>query len=371
MRLLFLIYSLGGGGAERVITNLANYWVEKGWEITIVTLAPQAEDSYGLSAGVKRIELGLAGESGGNLTGLARNLCRIFAIRRILQRTQPDIALGVMAHASVLLALASWGLKKISTIGLERVYPPQHPLGFQWEWLRSNSYAGLTAVAVQSTEGAKWLRRHTNAKHVVVIPNSVQWPLPKQFPQLDLRDNYPFKKKILLGVGRLTSQKQFDLLVSCFQTLATSHPEWVLVILGEGPLRLALEAQVAVAGLEQRVFLPGRAGNIGEWYEHSDIFVLSSRFEGFPNALIEAMAYGLPVVSFDCNTGPRDIIRDKVDGLLVPLESTAGLTEALDQLMSDESLRQNFARQAVNVRERFSEERIIDMWEEVFRKIAK
>lgn len=371
MRLLVFIYSLGGGGAERVTAHLANYWAEKGWEVTIVTLAPQNEDSYSLSAAVRHIELDLAGESGNNLIGLGRNLRRVLALRRILRRIRPDIAMGVMAHASVLLALASCGLKNISSLGLERIYPPQYPLGFLWERLRSYCYARLTAVAVQSSEGAVWLKTHTHAKQVAVIPNSVQWPLPSQLPRLDIRDGYPPGKKMLLAAGRLASQKQFDLLVSSFQSLASLHPDWTLVILGEGPLRPALEVQVSAAGLAQRVFLPGRAGNMGDWYERADLFVLSSRFEGFPNALVEAMAYGLPVVSFDCDTGPRDIIRHKVDGLLVPPGSEAGLTQALDQLMGDESLRQNFARKAMDVRERFSEERITDMWEALFRKIVK
>jgi glycosyltransferase involved in cell wall biosynthesis len=105
---------------------------------------------------------------------------------------------------------------------------------------------------------------------------------------------------------------------------------------------------------------------VGEWYERADLYVMTSRFEGFPNTLAEAMAQGLPAISFDCNTGPREIIRHEVDGLLVPPGDTVGLKFALDRLMGDSILRAQFATRAVEARERFSMERIARMWEALF-----
>jgi len=118
--------------------------------------------------------------------------------------------------------------------------------------------------------------------------------------------------------------------------------------------------------LAGRVFLPGWIGNLGEWYERADLYVMSSRFEGFGNTLAEALSYGLAAVSFDCDTGPRDIIRHEVDGLLVPPENVARLSNALDRLMGDPVLRQSFGKRAIEVRERFSMERIAGMWEQLF-----
>jgi glycosyltransferase involved in cell wall biosynthesis len=123
--------------------------------------------------------------------------------------------------------------------------------------------------------------------------------------------------------------------------------------------------------LEKRVFLPGLVGNIGEWYEQADLYVMSSRFEGFPNTLLEALSYGLPAVSFDCDTGPRDIIRHEVDGLLVSPGNVAALENALDRLMGDVALRQHFAKRAVEARERFSIERVAGMWETFFEEVHK
>jgi glycosyltransferase involved in cell wall biosynthesis len=178
-------------------------------------------------------------------------------------------------------------------------------------------------------------------------------------------------RHLLLAVGRLEAQKGFDWLEDAFINLAKRYPDWDLVILGDGPQHATLQDQARAAGLEKRIFLPGRGGNVGEWYERADLYVTSSRFEGFPNTLAEAMAYGLPAVSFDCDTGPRDIIRHEVDGLLVPPGDVAALTAALDQLMGDADLRQRFAERAVEARDRFSMERIAGMWEELFEEIHK
>jgi glycosyltransferase involved in cell wall biosynthesis len=361
---------MGGGGAERVTASLANYWAAKGWEITIVTLTPQSDDFYELSTAIKRVALELGGESSNVLVGLMHNVRRVLAVRRVLRDTKPDVALGMMTTANILLALASLKLK-IRTVGSERTHPPQYPLGALWERLRSYGYGLLDAVVAQTNEGAAWIKKHTSAQYVAVIPNPVNWPMSNQLPHLDVENVCRAGRNLLLAVGRLSGEKQFGLLVDSFQSLASRHSGWDLVIIGEGPLRPALEAQVLAAGLEKCVFFPGRAGNVGEWYERADLFVLSSRFEGFPNTLVEAMAYGLPVVSFDCDTGPRDIIRHEVNGLLVPPGDVAGLTEALDQLMCDESLRQHFAARAVEVRERFSMVRIAGMWETFFKEVNK
>ncbi len=366
MKLLFFISSLRGGGAERVTVNLANHWAEKGWEVTIVTLAPQHDDFYALNPAVKRLALEMKGESGNVFIGLMQNLRRVLALRRVLRQIQPDVALGMMERANVLLAFASWGLHQIRTVGSERTYPPQHPLGALWEWLRLHSYGHLYAVVAQTDRGAEWLKSHTKAPRVFAIPNSANWPLTNQLPGVDVENVCGSGRKLLLAVGRLSGEKQFGLLVDCFCALASRYPDWDLVILGEGAMRSVLEAQVLEVGMANRILLPGRAGNVGEWYSRADLYVLSSRFEGFPNALVEAMAYGVPVVSFDCDTGPRDIIRHGLDGLLVSPGDVAGLTEALGQLMGDDALRRKLAEQAMDVRVRFAIEQIANNWEVIF-----
>lgn len=370
MRLIIFISSMRGGGAERVTANLANHWAAQGWKVTIVTLAPLSDDFYELSPAVTRIALTLDGDSRNSLVGMVQNLRRVMALRLVLRKIQPDIALGMMTSANVLLALSSFGLR-IRAIGSEHVHPAQYPLSPLWEGLRRHIYGWLSAVTALTGESACWLKAHTNVRRVTVIPNAAPWPLPVQEPKVKPESVCSLGRKVLLGVGRLEAQKGFDWLVEAFTGLAQEHTDWDLVILGEGSMRTMIEHQVRTVGLEKRIFLPGRVGNVGEWYEHADLYVMSSRFEGFGNTLAEALAHGLPAVSFDCDTGPRDIIRHEIDGLLVPPGDVASLTAALERLMSHADLRQRFAERAVKARERFSIEKIAGMWEELFEEVTR
>jgi glycosyltransferase involved in cell wall biosynthesis len=371
MRLLIFIYSMGNGGAERVTANLANYWAAKGWDITIVTLAPLSLNFYELHPAIKSISLYLASESGNILAGMWNNTRRVLALRQTLRQIQPNIALGMMSTASVLLALAAWGLPTLRTIGTERNFPPQQPLGYLWENLRSKSYGLLNAVTALTSEGQNWIKNYTKATKVMVIPNPVTWPLVGKEPQISPRAFCQTGRQLLLAVGRLDQQKRFDWLIEAFTKLAAKHSNWDLAIVGEGSLRAKLERQVRESGFEKRIFLPGRAGNVNEWYEQADLFVISSHHEGFPNTLIEAMSYGLAAVSFDCDTGPRDIIRHELDGLIVPPGDVAALSAALDKIMGDDLLRLGFAERAIEVRERFSIEKMAGLWEQLFEDMCK
>ena len=371
MKLLFFVYSLGRGGAERTTANLASYWAEKGWKVVVVTLEPQSSDFYQLHPAVGRIALDMAADSRHSADAMYQNLQRILALRRVLRSWRPEVAVGMMTTANVLLAFAAWRLRTVRAIGSERVHPPELPIGRVWHLLRRVAYARLAAATALTGASAQWLERHTGARHVSVIPNAVVWPLPGRLPHLAPAILLEPRRLVLLSVGRMEAQKQFQMLLAAFASVASRHPNWDLVILGDGPQRQQLQAQAMVPPLAARVILPGPAGNVAEWYQRASLFALSSRFEGFPNALVEAMASGLPVVSFDCETGPRDIMRHGVDGLLVPAQDVSALAAALDRLMGDAGLRLRFAQRAPDVQDRFSMQRISALWETLFRDVCK
>lgn len=171
-------------------------------------------------------------------------------------------------------------------------------------------------------------------------------------------------------MGRLSEQKHFDLLLQAFANLKDAHPEWTLTILGEGELRSQLEDLRDRLGLKDRVYLPGVVKNPHDFLRQADFFVMSSLFEGFPNAICEAMACGLPVISTDCPSGPREIIREGIDGILVPTEDVSALTAAIQKLMLDQALRQDLGRNALEITERFSLERIMGMWDEILQEVT-
>ncbi|CPN87049.1 glycosyltransferase [Bordetella pertussis] len=157
------------------------------------------------------------------------------------------------------------------------------------------------------------------------------------------------------------------MLIDAYARIAPRYPDWDLVILGEGEECAALQRRVDEAGLAQRVALPGRAGNVGDWYACAALYVLTSRFEGLSNTLLESMASGLMPVSFDCDTGPREIVRPGVDGVLVrPAGDAGAMAQALAAAIDDEPGRRAMAARAIDVRERFSARHVLDLWQQLF-----
>jgi glycosyltransferase involved in cell wall biosynthesis len=173
----------------------------------------------------------------------------------------------------------------------------------------------------------------------------------------------------MVTLGRLSAEKQFDYLLRAFERCGSRHPEWSLQIIGEGPERQSLEALAADLGIGRRVRFPGIVQDPEAILCNADLFVLTSRYEGFPNALVEAMACGLAVLSFDCPSGPNEIIRHGVDGVLVPAQDLDALAGSMDRLMGDDAERTRLGARALEVADRFDVERIMSMWEDVIEEV--
>ena len=362
--ILFLVSSMQGGGAERVAALLCNHWVAQGHQVTLMpTFSGRGECLYPLE---ERVQLDyLADRVGSRSRSSLNKVRRLIALRRAIRELSPDAIVSFLSDVNVAAVLAAWGLR-IPVVVSERTYPPAMPLGKGLAVLRRFAYPRATGVVVQTRRTLAWLQACCPQSRGQVIPNPVVYPLPEGQPLLDPAAVVDRTRRVLLTVGRLSEEKGFGQLLAAFGALALRYARWDLVILGEGPERERLEAQRDRLGLSGRVHLPGRAGNPEDWYARADLYVMSSRFEGFPNTLIEAMAYGLPAVSFDCETGPADIIRDGVDGYLVPPEEGAeGLARAIEALMDDEEKRRQMGHAAIAVRERFSMERVMAAWDEV------
>lgn len=370
MKILVFIHSMQSGGAERVTSSLANQWSALAGEVTIVTQTSAVDDFYELNPAVKRISLDSAKDSAGIWVAALSNITRVALLRNVVRTENPDVLLGMMTSANVLVTLAGLGTR-VSTVVCERTYPPQLSVGPFWSRLRRWTYPLASRVTMLTSEGLHWLEQEIPRARGLVIPNPIPYPLPVNEPQLAPESVQAPDRKMLLAVGRMSEEKGFDRLIQAFSSLADQHPQWDLVILGDGPLRSVLTSQIQSLGLTSRVALPGRAGNVGAWYERADLYVLSSRVEGFPNTLGEAMAHGCAAVSFDCDTGPRDLIRHEVDGLLVPPGDTAAMAQALDRLMRDDTLRAQMAARAIEVRERYSMEHVLAMWEQLFADIQR
>lgn len=369
-RVLIFINSLTVGGAERVAVSLSGFLAAHGHPTTVVTLRGRERDFYELDAGVDRISLDL-GQASRGIGKVSATLKRIRALRAVIRTQETDVVIGMVSEPAVLAILACLGLPARAVVS-ERNYPGRKSVDRPWALLRRLCYPLADAHVAQTRKGADWLRRHTAARRVHVVPNSVRWPLPAGAPEIRPAAFLDSGDRVVLAVGSKASQKGFDLLVEAFASAAAGRPDWHLVVLGLPPAGDAgdtdaerLRRQAEEAGVHGRVHCPGRAGNMTDWYERADIFVLSSRYEGFPNALLEAMAGGRASIAFDCETGPADIIEHDSNGLLVPAEDTPALAEALAALMDDPERRARLGRTALAVRERFAEERVLGGWKGV------
>jgi glycosyltransferase involved in cell wall biosynthesis len=167
-----------------------------------------------------------------------------------------------------------------------------------------------------------------------------------------------------VAAGRLTNQKGFDRLIPAFAQVAREHPDWTLRIYGSGPHRARLQRSILERGLYNNVRLMGRANNMGEEFAKASIYVMSSRFEGFPMVLLEAMSKGLAVVTFDCPRGPSDLITPGEDGLLVPNGDIDGLAQGLLHLVEDEERRRSLGAAAVRTAGRYDAESVGRQWDD-------
>ncbi|MBD2002389.1 MULTISPECIES: glycosyltransferase family 4 protein [Cyanophyceae] len=361
-KITIVISNMSLGGAQRVISTLMNYLEGKGWDITLLTMEQSSTTSfYYLEPSIKYFRLGIAGYSASFLSALQNNLKRIYTLRQSIRHSQPDVVISFVDEMNVVALLATRGLN-IPVIVSVRTDPGVSPLSRSWQQLRKWTYSWADKIVVL-TETAKNFFSPKLQSRISIIPNAA---LP---PKVEKNiSGQQLAKPAVIAAGRLAEEKRFDLLLQAFAKIKDRHPQWTLTILGEGELRPQLESLLDKLGLCDRVYLPGAVKNLYEFLQQADLFVMSSRFEGFPNALCEAMACGLPVISTDCPSGPREIIRDGVDGILVPNEDVEALSSAMGRLMSDEKERQRLAVRATEVIERFSLEKVMGMWEAVIKE---
>lgn len=360
MKITCVIDALAIGGAQKVITRLAGGLACRGHEVTLITLTPSIPDFYAIPPGVKRITLPL--DTGPHRWfNLRRQIRRFLALRAGLRAQFPDVIISFIDTTNILsLVISPSGIPPV--IACERVNPEHNGIGPHWRLLRSILYPRAAKVVMQTEDTRKWARSLLLKWDAVAIPNPV---FPPSVSDASPRPAFLSGHLNLMAMGRLNRQKGFDILLPAFASLAEKFPEWRLTILGEGPERAALEKSAEALGLEGRVLLQGAVDNPSEALKYADLFVLPSRYEGFPNALTEAMACGVPAVSFNCPSGPSEIIRNGIDGLLVPAEDGTALAAALETLMSDEGRRNAMAPKASEVIQRFSFEGFLDSWEEL------
>jgi glycosyltransferase involved in cell wall biosynthesis len=359
-RIAVVLSALGAGGSERVISLLVNEWAREGRSVTLITFeAPGTAPYYGIGPKIALCQLGIASVPRPRWRAIMQSFRRIYSLRRALQDADPEVVLSFLTKINVLSLLATRRLR-IPIIISERNNPEHQTVAPPWAWLRARLYPSAYCLVTMTAHALAFFPPAQRPRGRV-IPNPVVLP-----------EGWERRRcgRTITAVGRLVHQKGFDLLLAAFSEIASAFPDWTLVIWGEGEKRRELELQRDQLGLAERVRLPGVTPQPGTWIETADVFVLSSRFEGWGIVLAEAMAAAIPVVAFDCPWGPSEMIQPEVDGLLVQPEDTVALAEALRRLLVNPDLRAKLAAAARASAVRFAPSRILSEWSALIAEAA-
>lgn len=364
MKLLLAIGSLRAGGAERVLSLLASEFARRGYEVTLVTFSRPSEDFFRVDPAVRRISIELEGTSRGMVAATRRNLSRIRALRAAFIRYEPDVVLSFLTTMNVLAAFASYGKSHVLVLS-ERTDPSQYALGRIWETLRRYGYSRAATLVVQTESVADWFRKAFKVPppRLAVIPNPLT---PGVLRASKAGDDKP--ESYVLGVGRLEHEKGFDLLVDAFAQAGLRKDGIQLWIAGGGSQLELLQCRAAHRGIADSVRFLGEVRDPAALMRRAKVFVLPSRFEGFPNALLEAMASGAPCVAADCRSGPRELLGADDGGLLVPVNEVSGLALAIRRLVDDSELAMRLANKGRRIASGYELSEIASRWEQVFRE---
>lgn len=350
MKVSFFIGSLYGGGAERVACSLASYLVQKGHQVEILTMS-ETKESYELDNRVStKSLLPLANRK----NKIWNTVVRFPRLWKYLKKTDNDIYV-VMLPKTIIMFLAFRWLTKSKVVIAERGDPAAY----------SRSINNVLKILVKRADGFVFQTEDARAWYGDSVKNIKTAVIPNAINPTFIRPPYQGeKRKVIAGAGRLHTQKNFSLLIKAFAKIALDHPDYNLIIYGEGNNRGELEKLVEDLSLKDRVSLPGNIQNIADEMEKNSLFVLSSDHEGMPNALMEAMALGLPCISTDCPCGgPRYLIQDGQNGVLVSIKDAEKMAEALKYLLSDAQYRDYIAKKAVEIQKRLAPDRIYEQWE--------
>lgn len=350
------------GGTERACANTARLLSQNNFSVSVLSLYEGKRSGYPLP---KKVELHELYET--RPKGVIGFLGGVWRLYRFVRQQKPDVVVAVESISFLYF--------------LSLIFRRQRPTLINWEHFN----AGIT-LGRYSRQLARKLAIRFADQIVVLSDYDVDlWQKELSAPPGKLRRIYnvnPYEGRLatpvsklngqgrhsVIAAGRLTAQKGFDLLIEAWAKIPMDvRSTWQLKIFGEGPDRAALSQQITVLGLDSEVSLPGQCGDIAEEYMVADVFVLPSRFEGFGLVLIEALSFGLPVISFDCPAGPSEIVQDGVNGRLVPPLDPRELAYALAQLMSDEADRKAISSKTFAGLERFSSQIIGVQWQDLVR----
>lgn len=355
----FYIGSLNKGGAERVFVNLADYFAQKGFAVTIVTQY-RKENEYEVPKGVRRVISDLTKEEeGGRIANIFR---RYKKLRRIFREIRADVVLSTIGKNNFMALCANAFLPTKVVVSVVAEPTEEYPNRLM-RILAKTLFYFADGIVMQTTDAVKFFQKSLQKK-CRILKNS----LNPAFVRIRYEGE---RKQDIVAVGRMDENKNQSMAIRAFARIAQKFPDSRLILYGDGPLRPVLQKQAEQCGLADRILFPGAVTDVADRIEKAYAFVLTSFTEGMPNTLIEAMALGLACVSTDCPCGgPRDLIQDGINGYLVPTDDDAALADRLETLLLDVKLTEKIGKNAAMLQESYRPERVNAEWETYFAGIV-
>lgn len=353
LHIAMLIGSLTKGGAERVMVNLADYFAEQGYQVTLVTQY-QWENEYTLNGKVKRILSDITEEetTSSRIVNLKRRFCKL---RGIWKREKPDVILSFIGKNNMMAILTSRFLHIPVAVSV-RAEPSMEYYNGWMRFMARHLFALAEGVVLQTRQCLAFFPEKVRKK-AVILRNPVS---PSFF-----RERYEGEReKTIVAVGRVDKNKNHEMLIRAFAEIVPEFPDYRLIIYGEGEKRQELIALTEKLGCKEQISLPGSVSDVAERIYKTRVFVLPSHTEGVPNTLIEAMLMGLTVVATDCPCGgPGELIEDGVNGILTPVGDEEKMKEKLQFLLKNLQTADNMGKNAVRTGDMFQPEIVYGQWE--------
>lgn len=357
-KIAFYINSLGKGGAEHVVVNLAEHFKSKGYEVVLVT-SRKLEEEYEISDDIERIYSELTEDGVIIKNRIVHFITRFKYIRGIWKKSNPDIVVSFIGKLNMMAVLTLVGLKTPLIMSV-RSDPNREYKSKMMRIISKTIFVKADGLVLQTDEAMKYFPRYIQKK-ACILPNALNPSFIRE--RLDIT-----RKDEIVTVGRLDANKNHQMLIRAFRNISSDYPQMKLIIYGEGyegsDTRPILETMAKKYGIEDKVIFGGRQTEIADLICRSRIFVLSSNVEGMPNALLEAMSLGLAVISTDCPCGgPRAVIKEGQNGLLIPIGDTKALEIAMRRILENPMLEESLGKNANQIGEDLAPEKVNMMWQ--------
>lgn len=355
MKILFYCHGAGNGGAERVITTLSGAFANHSYDTLLVT-SKKTQNDYVLNEKVKHIVILTDGK-----TVIHRTFSRILKLRKIINAFNPDCIISFSTVPNLQILFASLFTKRHIIIS-ERTDPARYPDSVIGKILRSIMYPMADTIVFQTAEARNYFRKGIRKKGVIIFN-----PVRDDLPNIYVGE----RKKEIIGIGSLGEQKNWIISLKAAELFFLKHSEYVMLIYGEGSYKGKLQQYIDEHSiLKNRVYLKGFSSNAVNDMNSARMYISSSNYEGISNAMLEALATGVPTICTDCPVGgPRTFIKNGENGLLIPMNDPEALCDAMEKIADNDDLCKQLSNNSIKIKMKLNLDTIFSEWEKVVLKV--